>query len=65
MLKSAWATLTASGEPHLHLICILFCINSGPFVAVEGLQLIEIEKCKKDISSLKNLIIEGRQTVLR
>ena len=32
-------------------------------IAVEGLQLVEVEKCKRDISNLKTLIIEGRQGI--
>ena len=45
----------------LLLIYINMWINLH--IAVEGLQLVEVEKCKRDISNLKTLIIEGRQGI--
>ena len=45
----------------LPLIYINMWINLH--IAVEGLQLVEVEKCKRDISNLKTLIIEGRQGI--
>ena len=42
----------------MQMVALVFphCYFSGSFISVEGLKAVEIEKCKKDISDIKDQI---------